>query len=300
MVSRVATSILQQQSLTNINTVQADLAKLNKQISSGDKADSWDELNGVVERVSSYNTQISSIDNFVSNNTSIDTRLNLMDQSISSLQDLATKYSSLITSRRSASGTSINFTQQANELLQSIAQTLNVSSQGRYIFSGSKTDTAPITQPIPDNTTAGVPDANYYNGNSDILTAQISSDQQISYGVTANNPAFQQLIGAIKAGIAGDTAGDDNMLAKSVDLINQAVQSLASVRSSVDANSATIEATNQQQTTIKTYWQQSLQDDAGTDIATASIQLASDQTVLQATFQAFASLSKLKLSDYLN
>jgi flagellin-like hook-associated protein FlgL len=42
-----------------------------------------------------------------------------------------------------------------------------------------------------------------------------------------------------------------------------------------------------------------LADDLDTDVAEASIRLAADQTILQATYQVFALTSKLKLSDYL-
>lgn len=299
-INRVSTASLYQQNLSDIGSVQMDLARLNRQISSGYKADTWDQLNGTVERVSGYQTKLDTIKNFTINNTTIKARLNTMDQSVTQLQDIAERFASLISQRRTASaGTAMNFGVQAQSMLDQIAQDLNVQIAGRYLFSGANTTTKPITQPMPSLTEDGVPDDNYYNGTSDILTARVSEAQEMAYGVTGDNPAFQNLIGAIKTAIAGDEQSNDALLSKSVDLINLAVKGLADVKTSIATNTTNLSNIEDQHATLKLYWEESLKDETSTDIAEASIKLAAHQTTLQATFQAFASLTKLKLTDYL-
>ena len=306
MIDRVSTASLYETNLSNINITQTNLAQLNEQISSGNKANTWDQLNGTVEQVSGYTTKISNIDNYTANNTVISTRLNTMDQSLSTLQSVATQYASLIAQRSNqVNGSSINFSQQANSMLDEIASALNVQISGRYLFSGSKTETPPITTPISSTTTTpGTPNNSYYNGDSAQLSSRVSDTQDMQYGVTGDNPAFQQLIGAIQTGLTGDasssSSGANADFSSSVDMINQAINSLADVKTGIDTNINDINNITDQNSTLKLYWQQALSDDTSTDVASASIQLAADQTTLQATFQAFASISKLNLTSYLN
>ncbi len=299
-INRVSTASLYQQNLSDISSVQVELAKLNKQISSGYKANSWDELNGSVERVSAYQTKIDSISTYNSNNTSVMARLNVMDHTMGQLQDIATQYASLISQRNSGvGGNSLNFATQAKAMLDQISQDMNVQIAGRYVFSGSKTNTAPVNQPIGISGSSGTPSNSYYNGSSDALTARISDAQVLHYGVPGDDPAFQNLISAITTGIAGNASNDSSLLSKSIDNINLAIQGLADVKTGVDTSITNIQNVQDQHATLKLYWQQALSDETSTDVAEASIKLAADQTTLQATFQAFAGLTKLKLTDYL-
>lgn len=301
MVDRVSTASLHQQNLKDMGRVQLSLATLNRQISSGLKADTFDQMAGIVERVSSYETKLSNIDVYLSNSNSIKARLNTMDQSVSEVQDVATQFASLLALRRNpAASSGLNFVQQASSLLDTVVQSLNVSVEGRYLFGGSKTDTQPIPKPLPSLQESGVPDDKYYNGNNDILTARVSDTHEIPYGVKANDPGFQKLIASIQTAIEADKTGKgDEVFAKAVDLINEAVEELAQTRAGIGANSTNLSSIKDQHDRMKLYWKEAVTDETSTDIAEASIQLTVDQTVLQATFQAFASLSKLKLTDYL-
>lgn len=300
-INRVATSSMHQQNLKDISLDQQNLAKLNKQISSGLKASNYAELNGAVERVSGYESKLSAIKTHLSNNNSIEARLNVMDQSVTQLQDIAEDFASLIAMRRNpATANGLNFQAQAKALMASAAQTLNISVEGRYLFSGSKTDTPPIATPVPSNTTVGVSDANYYRGNSDVLNARVSDSLEIPYGITGNDQAFQDLFSAINTALQGDAGNSDAILQKAVDQINAAVDGLASVRAGIGSQISNLQDVNEQHEQLQVYWKQAVSNDTSTDIAEASIQLATDQTVLQATFQAFANLSRLRLTDFLN
>ncbi len=309
MVDRVATHSLQQTNLRYISSIESDLATLNQQISSGKKATTYDQLNGVVEQVSGYQTEVDKINNYSSNNTILNSNLNLMDEALNQIGTIAGKYQALVAGQNGATNDSQDFVNQAQSYLTQVVSLLNTTDgNGNYIFSGSRTNTPTVSTPLPGLASDNQPSASYYQGNGDIATARISDSQEISYGVLGSNPAFQNVIAAIQQGIAGATSSSQSgssssgqdLISSSVDLIASAIQQVASVRVGVDDNVTAIKNTTDEQTQLQTYWQQSLSDNEDTDIAAASIQLSSDQTLLQATFQAFATISKLKLSDYLN
>ncbi len=298
--ARVASSIIHTQSIKDMNRLMSDLATLNKQTSSGLKASTFNELSGVIERVSGYEAKISRINTYIINNNSVTTRLKSMDHSIERMQNLASDFASLIALRRNpASASGLNFRGQAENLLQQIGEALNTSLEGRYIFSGSATDIPPARSPVPPLAEVGIPDDHYYQGSAEILNARVSDSLQISYGVTAANPVFQKLLAAIQTAIAGDESGTEAHLNTAVDLINEAVEGLSGLRSIINSNILAVNSITESHDTFKLYWGEAISKEIATDIAETSIKLTVDQTILQATFQAFARLSGLKLTDYL-
>ena len=306
MVNRVSTTAYQTQDLRNMSLVQTDLATLNAQISSGNKATTYQQLNGQVEEVSGYNTQIAALTSYTANNNGIvTTNLNTQDNTLTSLQSVASNYIQLLTNKTNAATgvSSAVFVQEAQSYLSQITSDLNTQdATGNYVFGGSKTNIAPVATPVPgaatDSDGNAVVSNNYYQGDDNSQTVRISATQTINYGITAGDPAFQNLIGSMQMAIAAVQAGG-NPPSTSSDLADSAVQGMAALQATVGANEQTVKDAVSDAGTIQTYLQSSLSDDTSTDIASASIQLSTDQTVLQATYQAFASISKLNLTSFL-
>lgn len=301
MVDRVSTASLHRQNLSDMQNMFSQLADLNKQISSGRIADNFADLNGSVERISGLETRTRKAESYISSNDLIETRLNLMNQSIEQLQQVAQDFASSLTLRRNpAAERGFDFTQNAEATLTVIVSQLNINVEGRYLFSGSKTDTAPVATPVPNLVETGVADSGYYNGDTVQLTARISDSFEIQYGVTADDSAFQNLIAAVKTGIAGDSADDDSILGEAVGLINAAIEDLAVTRAKVNSNILAVQDATDQHESLNLFWKEGLSDEIDTDIAAASIRVATNETILQATFQTFARLSELSLTRFLN
>jgi len=185
--------------------------------------------------------------------------------------------------------------------LNNIEDQMNVSVEGRYLFSGSKTSTPPITDLTSIAiTTPGVAEDNYYNGNSVKISARVSDAFEMQYGVTGDNIAFQNLISGIKTAISGDAANNTQTLQQAFQMVTDAVDGLATVRAEVNSNMASLNSVNEQHQNLRLYWKEAISIETDTDIAEASILVAANQTLLQASFQTFASLSRLRLTDYLN
>lgn len=304
MVDRVSSSSFHLQNLRNITDRFSSLNDLNRQISSGLKADSFVDLNGVVEQVSSFESRIARNENFITNNTIISTRLDATNESVSQLQEIAGEFRNLLINTTSQSEAG-NLAQDSNATISRILDQLNIEIAGRFIFSGSRTDTQPVANP-PTALVPGEVDSSYYQGNSDVLTARISDSAEINYGVPANDEAFQNLIAAVNAGIAAGEAADagnaverDRLRGVGIDLINEAITGLGNVRSSVNSNIITVDDAISRVERTNLIFQEALSAETDTDITAATIQLSADETVLQASFAAFSRISSLSLVDFL-
>jgi flagellar hook-associated protein 3 FlgL len=257
-------------------------------------------MSGIVERVSGFQEKIGKIDNYISSNKSVSTRLNSVSSSIESIQKIAEEFKSDLALYNEVTKDNFSLETSAKSALNRIEDLLNISIGGRYLFSGSRTNTAPIGDIEAAINTVGVADANYYDGDSQKDTAKISDGFELEYGVTANDPALQQIITGIRTAIKGVLDQSNATVRSGQDLVSDSIQSLSALRAKVNLDITTVESVNKQHEQLKIFWKQSLSGDIDADVTDATVELNVNTTILQATYQAFAKISNLKLTDYLN
>lgn len=302
MVSRISTSNNHLITIDSLNRRQSSLAEMQKQISSGIKYDSFAgvALDGETRRVIGFESAVSRIETFQRNNKIMQVRLETMDKSVDNILDVNKEVIATITQERSANKETVPLTQILKGALQRIEDQLNANASGRFLFSGSQTDQKPISSLQTSNLDGTTPTANYYQGDAVDLSQKISNDVTIQYNVRADAPVFQKLIGAIHRAIAAEANNDDASLAIAFDLANEAQSELTALRSTIGTNLKNIEEVETDNENFRTYFRNTLGDVTGTDVAETSIQLSLDQAILTASFQAFARISGLTLSNFLN
>ena len=111
---------------------------------------------------------------------------------------------------------------------------LNVELDGRHLFAGSRTDTAPVVLD-PAFSAFGAADDTYYQGDAVELTVRADVDHDLTYGMTADREGFQELIGALRATIEGDGSDDQALLESALDLVNAALPKITGYRSEIGA-----------------------------------------------------------------
>lgn len=302
MFTRVSTSSTQQFAIDSFQRRQSSLAVTQQQISSGLKYDTFAAIakDGQTRRVVDFTSSLDQISTYQKNNVLLSSRLTAMDAAIDAMQDINTKAIAAMTQERSAVGNDNPLSQQMKAFLDQVEDQLNTNVDGRYLFAGSDTATRPAVSLQTSNlNTDNTATDNYYQGDAADLTQNISKEVTLQYNVRANNPAFQKLIAAMHLAIKAETNNDDALLQSAIDTANAAQKDLTGIRSSVDANLATIAQVNGQHDNFHTYYHNTLSDLTATDTAEASIQLSLDQAVLTASFQAFARVSNLTLSSFL-
>lgn len=282
---------------------QEELQKVSIQISSGNKNEDFKGFaaDATTESFLSFKATLGDIDTHVrSNNTAI-SRAKVTDTAITNLQSIANDLSTLITERRNgASGSNLPIDVEVQGMLDKIAGELNVKFDGRYLFAGSKTNTAPIaniqTSNLDEN---GDPTDNYYQGDNDVPTVRSSDSETTTYGVLGNDSAFQSLIAAANLLKEGHDTNDDAFLSKAMDLVGTAVQQLATARANALTSIDRMTKSNSTHSDFKLLIQGNLDKVSQTDIVQATSKMSELQAIVQAGYLAFSRMSSLQLTNYL-
>lgn len=297
-IQRVSTYALHQNTLGDVSKIQTNIANLQDQISSGKKTDTFDGLGTKVEHFVSLEEKIAKSDSYIANNSVILARVQttqrLMENIISLVDDMEDL---MLAARSSSSGEALQFDSQIIEKRNQLRDVLNTKFEGRSLFGGTNTSAAPVTD-VPITLTAGVPDTSYYNGSSEDVTARIDDNIQIRYGVRADAEGFQKVFAAIGQALNSNSASDSE-LENAFSLIQEGLQDIIGEQTAVNANIVQIQEITTRHQDLKLYWKGVSESLINTDIVAVSTQLAVDQTILQASFQSFASLNRLRLVDFL-
>jgi flagellar hook-associated protein 3 FlgL len=299
--SRVSTYNFQQTTLRDAMDIQTRLLNTQQQISSGLRANNYKEMSGDVEQFTALDNKLQKATQYGRTNTVVGARLDTTDNALSQIIESTTNLKNLILLRRNNSTTSgLAFDQQLQGLWSTIASQLNTNSEGRYLFSGTDTATPAVDgSKIPTLVTQGVPDAGYYQGSTDDITARVQDGIDMKYNVRADDAGFQKIIAAIATAQKGSAQGSDELLSQAYDLLQHGIERVVQVQTNVAANKVTLDQVNTQMDAMVTYWKGVKDGLVNTDLVSASTQVAADQANLQAAFQAYAKINALQLSDYL-
>ena len=230
-----------------------------------------------------------------------------MESAVGNTVDAATKLKTLLVNGLNNNiAADMSLGMQAQNLLNEVAKQLNVKIGDRYLFSGSKTDTAPVDLSAagygaPPPTYPSTADTGYYQGDGVVLTTRAADDYDVSYGVTADDPAFEKLIRALQltATVTTTPTLDRDRLQNGLDLVNQAINELSTVRSKIGGTQNALDAANQDHIDMTLYMEQSITKITQVDVAEAATRLSADQVMLQASYMTISQLSKLSLANYL-
>ncbi len=297
-IQRVTTQALHQTTLGDVTRVQSNIANLQNQISSGRKTDNFQGLGNQVEHFVQLESRISKSETYIENNAIVLSRVNTTRVVVDDIIDLVDDIENFIVSSRNVGANeSLDFNNQISSMRDRLDEMLNTNFDGRYLFGGTRTNAPPISDnPVP--LTPGVPDANYYEGSSEDVVARVDDNIEINYGVRADAEGFQKVYAAISLAIESE-GGSDPERANALDLIQDGLQDIIAEQTTVNSNIVAIENITARHNDLQTYWAGVSGSLINTDIVEASTQLAVDQTVLQAAFQSFASLNRLRLIDFL-
>lgn len=308
-LTRISTQSLQQSPISDMISTQSKLGDIQRQISSGVAIHSFAELSAQHKTsfVLDVNHHLEEVNAYLHSNKLIETRLNTMNTATSTIIDTASSLLSLITQRNNpAVANALPVQQLADSYLSSIEGSLNAQVEGRYVFAGSRTNTAPVTTLLNSNLTYDVGSnsyggtANYYKGDNVTMKSYVSDHQEVSYGITANNDAFQKIIAAAHMLKTGDLNNDEAMLRQANDLANEAIKDLSTVQAQINSNISIMNNNNQSHEDYKIFLKNAKSEALDTDIGEASIKLANYQANLQAMFLAVSRIGSLKLSDFLS
>lgn len=300
-INRVSTLSLFNRTQRDISGTLGNLAELQGQISSGFRTDNFKGLNGQVEHFTLLEARLRKIEQFRQSNAVTEARLRTADQALDQLTTTADDLENLLVLRRSATGNegSLQFAQQAQDLIARLTDSINTQFEGRYIFGGIDTANPPVQEPLPNPVEVGVPDNGYYLGSDTNITYRIDERIEDEFPVRGDDIAFQNIIAGYHLALQADAVDGDDQLAQALDLIQTGQEQLVAARARTNTAIINIEQVGTRLDQLRTYLKGVTEQVVRTDTVAAATEVANHEAVLQATFQVYSRLSQLRLSDFL-
>ena len=289
---RVTSDMSQRHVLSDLRRVQERLANAQSQVSGGKRIEKPSDDPLGAERAMRLNDQLESTGAY---RTAVDESrswLDATDSALSSLSEVVQHVREL--TLQAANGSTSDAGRQSikaqiDQLTEEAKNTLSSAYDGRYIFSGTATDTAPYS--------AATGDA--YQGDASPVVRQIGPGVSVQVNVTGDD-VLSGLLPTLRTLSAHLAANDTASLGTSdLQAIDAGFDNLTAKRGLVGAVTNRVDAAGTRlddTTDITTAFLAKTQD---ADLPQALTDLSAQQTALQAALRGGASLIQQSLMDFL-
>jgi flagellar hook-associated protein 3 FlgL len=303
MEMRVATFGLSEQMITAALRTQSVMAEKQIQESSGETSSDFGGYGSSSQQIINLQVSVTRSQSYIDAATQADSKLQVMSSTVTSIADVLTQFRSLLTSASNTASTdSTSVTQSAKEMLGQMASLLNAQYDGGYLFAGSRTDQAPVDVSSPPYTVATSPssaDTSYYQGDDQVASVRVSDSQTVSYGVTADNTAFEQALRAMNL-VANNSPLSSATLTEALNLAGSAVDAIGVVRSNISNSASSVETASSYQTDYQSFAKDLGSSLTSVDVAAVTAQLSTYQAQLTASYAAISKVQSLDLASYLH
>ncbi|HVX77514.1 MAG TPA: flagellin [Bradyrhizobium sp.] len=300
---RVATFASIDQMVNQALRAQAVMNSEQEQESSGLVSSDYGGYGAQAGQVLNLQISLARSQSFSAAASAADERASIMSSALTSISDIVTSFRTDLTAATSTDGSSDGLQETASELLQEMASELNTQYEGEYVFGGSQTGSAPVNISDPSYavaTATSSADTSYYQGDDAVTSVRVSDEQVISYGVTADNPAFEQALRALNMiANSSDSTLDTDTLTAASNLISSALDDLTDVQSKLSADMNAMESAGNDQTDYQNFATTMVDDLTNVDVAAVTAKVTAYQTQLEASYAALSKIEDLNLADYL-
>ena len=308
-IDRVATSSQTAYFLSQIQNAGHALDKTQERIASGKNANSYagfGDQTQVLTATISANARNSA---YATATKFAVTQTDLQDTQLTSLADLAARLKKAVSDAVSNNDGNTLMAQIESIFDQASAILNSKDANGEYIYSGGKTDTAPVTV----NSLAALealPSLTGVFSNGDLKkSVQVGDGITVSYGVTASDVGtdLMQMLKDIADFDAGASfSGSANLTGPQATFLSGAITTTDSVAAGLNAATAAngyvanrLTDAQTQQTAMNTLYKGFVSNIQDTNMADAATQLSLNQVQLQAAIQVTAGLHQLSLLNFM-
>lgn len=190
---------------------------------------------------------------------------------------------------------------EAEGVLEDMVGLMNTTFEGRSLFAGTATNIEPVDiSALAVPTIPSTADTSYYTGNDDVMSVTLGTGATVDYGVTADNPAFEEAIRALNILANLTTSPADTVaMSEAYDLATGAIDGMTAVQGGMSLAAERIEEDLYRESNVAAMAETTLADLTAVDVAQATVELEHYQTLLEASYSAIAKVSSLSLADYL-
>ena len=273
---------------------------LQIQISSGLKSQNYSGISDVSGRLVNFEGANARLNQYLDDITVTRNRLSLAETQVDSIRDMANQFRNDLLNALNAENDQFQPTAEiAKQFMDQMESLLNVKDGDQYIFSGSRSDVAPVnlkafSTPIDVNTS----NTEYYQGDDYEAFSRVGEGRTVTYGTTANDPTFEKLVRALRN--VFNNPNDNTKLRASLDLVQEVAQKdIPAMISGIGVKVAQmdrIQDIHEQNILILTNTISEMKD---TNIIDASAKVSQENNILQASFLALSKISSISLANYL-
>jgi flagellar hook-associated protein 3 FlgL len=301
MEMRVATFALSDQMIAASLRTQSIMANEQIQESSGVTSEDFAGYGANTQSVVNLQISVTRAQTYIDAATQADSKVQVMYSAVGSVTTLITNLRTQLSAATNGSSTSTaSLISSAKDMLSEMGSILNTQYDGDYVFSGASTSTAPVDLTSFGSGTGSLStaDTSYYQGDDQAASVRVADDQTVTYGVTADNSAFEQVMRVLKY-IGNATSLSSSDITTALDMASSALDATSVVQSRLSDASSQIENASSQQTDYKSYASTLASNLTSVDVAAVTAQLSTYQAQLEASYSAISKIDSMSLASYL-
>ncbi len=310
-IDRVATAQQNAYFLTQINQAGGKLDTINRQIASGVVADTYAGFGDKAQVLQATISAHARNEAYASTTTLASTQTDLQNTQLTALNDLAAQLKKVVADSVANNDPRVLMTQVDSIFSQTVTILNSKDANGDYVYSGGRTDTAPVSISTLGQLVALPSVAAGFTNGSDKKSVQVGDGQAITFGVTASGIAtglMQALkdIAAFDAAPGGNFDNSPNLSASQTSFLIGQISAIDTVSQGLVAITARngnvfkqLESVADQQASMDTLYAGFIDKIQNTNMAEAATQLSLNQTALQAALQVTSTLNRLSLLNYM-
>jgi flagellar hook-associated protein 3 FlgL len=303
MTMRVATFPQTDQMVTAALRTQSVMANEQLEESTGVTSQDYGGLGETSKQVINLQVSVSRSQSYVDNATSADSKVQVMYSAVTSISNMLSQFRATLTAASNSATTDpTSVTESAQQMLREMGSLLNTQYGSQYLFGGSNTTSAPVnvsSSVYPAQTSPSTANTSYYQGDDQVASARVSDNEVVSYGVTADNSAFEQGLRALNL-VANNSPLSSATLTEALNLTVNAVTGTAAVQTQLGLASSSMQSASASQTDYQNYAQTLGTSLTGVDVAAVTAQLSTYQAQLSASYSAIAKIQGLSLASFLH
>jgi flagellar hook-associated protein 3 FlgL len=320
-MTRIATYGQSQMLLQNVLRNEMRVFEGERKVSSGIESRDYKGMARDITSLSSSKSLLSGIEGYIKDNNEVSRRLELYDLNLESLRDIAQGLRDDTLSAISGNS-GVAYRDKIEGYFDSSVSFLEAKDNGRFIFSGSRTDVSPVVTAV--QTPAGLAaltldittnHTTVFTNNGIKQQAQLDPALKLTFGILAEDAADELMEGfrrlmrfddgtenftfATSGPFAQSLTEDQrDFLVNEVNRLNAIIDDIDAVRSSNGVSMRTLEDTQARLERDKFFMIKFTADIEDADLGVAISRLAQDEVALEASFHMLAQLSRLTLMDF--
>ncbi len=321
-MTRVATLAQQRLVTAAALRTQRNVNELQAQVASGKETQRFSGIANNASKLVNLKSELKQAEQFIENITITEKRLDLMAFAIEEIEKIARKArTDLAGTLNGSTADDLEVPSVMQAARDQVIELLNMKDDSRFLFAGGEIETRPVdisngtyTTPVitgpPNPSFNQTVDTGYYEGDSAVQSTRIDDNFTVSYGILANESAFEKLIRTLD-NIAAHSFSDPvntneqtfikAAMAELTEVIenNGTDKTLTDFRSDIGLDRVMLDSIKGKHSDFLNFAQDSIAEIENVDTAEAVALLNFEQIQLEASFTTIARIQTLSLSNFL-